>query len=228
MKAIFCYFGVFAQNVPFIKKIPFCKRFFEFFFRLFKYWFLIFVFIWEIGELRELCEKFRNFWITIDREIIFQSWRLLTPFFNFPIVQCDAICGNRQLLLLVVISWHHQQQTNNQHHSHLSEGIPGPLSLLDIVKFSNNVAVRSDHSARQALLHLHHHRHHQYDHRPRHHHHVLHGLCCSTLWSSLSLFAFVKPLRSKPPTALPMFQAFSSLQPTTDDYYDYQWLSWLS
>ena len=37
--------------------------------------------------------------------------------------------------------------------------------------------------------------------------------------SSSSLFAFVKPLKSKPPTALPTFQAFSSLPPTTDVHH---------
>jgi len=53
--------------------------------------FSIFVFIWVIGELRELCAKFWKFWIKIDREIICQSWLLLTPFFNFPIVHCMTV-----------------------------------------------------------------------------------------------------------------------------------------
>ena len=46
----------------------------------------IFVFICVIGELRELCANFGNFWINIHRKIICQSWLLLTPFYNGPIV----------------------------------------------------------------------------------------------------------------------------------------------
>ena len=100
----FLLFGGVFSKCPFYKKDSFLQEvFFEtsldlrkhpqqvfwIFFWFFKYLFLIFVFIWEIGELRELCEKFRNFWIKIDREIICQSWLLLTPFFNFPIVHCE-------------------------------------------------------------------------------------------------------------------------------------------
>ena len=37
----------------------------------------------------QLCAKFGKFWAKIHREMIGQSWLLLTQFFNFPIVQCD-------------------------------------------------------------------------------------------------------------------------------------------
>ena len=46
------------------------------------------MFIWVFGELRQLCAKFGKFWAKIHREMIGQSWLLLTPFFNFPIVHC--------------------------------------------------------------------------------------------------------------------------------------------
>ena len=45
------------------------------------------MFIWVFGELRQLCAKFGKIWAKIHREMICQSWLLLTPFFNFPIVQ---------------------------------------------------------------------------------------------------------------------------------------------
>ena len=38
-----------------------------------KYLFLIFVFIWVFGELRQLCAKFGTFWAKIHREMIRQS-----------------------------------------------------------------------------------------------------------------------------------------------------------
>ena len=57
-------------------------------FPLFKYLFLIFVLIWVIGELRELCAKFWNSMIKIHGEIISQSWPLLTLFYSGPIVEC--------------------------------------------------------------------------------------------------------------------------------------------
>ena len=99
----FLLFGGVCSKCPFYKKDFFLQEvFFEtsldlrkhpqqvfwIFFKFFKYLFSIFVFIWVIGELRELCAKFWKFWIKIDREIICQSWLLLTPFFNFPIVHC--------------------------------------------------------------------------------------------------------------------------------------------
>ena len=62
------------------------EQVFWIFFKFFKYLFSIFVFVWVNGELMELCAKFWNFWIDIHREIICQSWVLLTTFFNFPIV----------------------------------------------------------------------------------------------------------------------------------------------
>ena len=62
------------------------NRFFGFFFLFVQYLCSIYVFICVIGELRELCAKFWNFWINIHREIICQSWPLLTPFYSGPIV----------------------------------------------------------------------------------------------------------------------------------------------
>ena len=53
----------------------------------FKHMCSIFVFICVFGELRELCAKILNFWTNIHREIICQSWPLLTPFYSGPIVQ---------------------------------------------------------------------------------------------------------------------------------------------
>ena len=97
----FCYLGVFAQNAPFIKKKSFLQEdFFEtnldlsrhpqqvfwIFPPFFKYLFFIFVFIWVIGELRELCLKFWNSMIKIHGEIISQSWPLLILFYSGPIV----------------------------------------------------------------------------------------------------------------------------------------------
>ena len=46
-------------------------------FSFFKYKFSTFVFIWKIGELRELYAKFWNSMIKIHGEIIGQSWPLL-------------------------------------------------------------------------------------------------------------------------------------------------------
>ena len=109
--ALFCYLGVFAQNVCFIKKVPSLLR--EDFFDLSKhpqqtFWtFFAYstnicfqnLYFWVNGELRELYAKKLNFRIIIHREIICQSWLLLTPFFNFPIVQWlhhlseDCICN---------------------------------------------------------------------------------------------------------------------------------------
>ena len=64
-----------------------------------KYLFSLFVFVWVNGELKELCAKFWNFWIDIHKEIICQSWLLLTTFFNFPIVHC-ALVGFIRLIIL--------------------------------------------------------------------------------------------------------------------------------
>ena len=55
----------------------------------FKHMCSIFVFICVFGELRELCAKILNFWNNIHREIICQSWPLLTPFYSGPIVHCS-------------------------------------------------------------------------------------------------------------------------------------------
>ena len=47
----------------------------------------MFVFIWVIGELREVCAKFWKSLIKIHGEKICQSWPLLTSFYSGPIVQ---------------------------------------------------------------------------------------------------------------------------------------------
>ena len=75
------------------------EQVFWIFFKFFKYFFLIFVFVWLNGELMELCAKFWNFWIDIHREIICQSWLLLTTFFNFPIVQWLVILQFASILI---------------------------------------------------------------------------------------------------------------------------------
>ena len=96
----FGYLGVFAQNAPLIKKMHFARGFFEtnldlrkhpqqvfwIFSLFFKHMCSIFVFICVFGELRELCAKILNFWTNIHREIICQSWPLLTPFYSGPTV----------------------------------------------------------------------------------------------------------------------------------------------
>ena len=99
----FWYLGVFAQNVPFIKKKSILRdnfletnldlsrhpqQVFWIYISFFKYLCSIFVFICVIWEFRELYAKFWNFWISIHREIICQSWRLLTLFYSGPIVHC--------------------------------------------------------------------------------------------------------------------------------------------
>ena len=103
LNAIFCYLGVFAQNVNFLILFSFWKRiilipiltwadtpnmFFGFFSDFSNIFVWYFFFIWIFGELRELCAKFWNFWVNIHRDIICQSRLLLTPFFNCCIVQC--------------------------------------------------------------------------------------------------------------------------------------------
>ena len=68
-----------------LRKHP--EQVFWIFFSFFKYIYSIFVFICVIGELRELCAKFWNFWIKIHREKNCQSWPLFTQFYSGPIVQ---------------------------------------------------------------------------------------------------------------------------------------------
>ena len=88
-KRSFSNFGFFLQEDFFETNLDLSKhpeQVFWIFFKVFKYLFSIFVFVWVNGELMELCAKFWNFWIDIHREIICQSWLLLTTFFNFPIV----------------------------------------------------------------------------------------------------------------------------------------------
>ena len=62
------------------------QQFFWNYFSLFKSLFSIFIFIWVIGKLRELCAKFWNSMTKIHGEIFCQSWPLLTPFCSGPIV----------------------------------------------------------------------------------------------------------------------------------------------
>ena len=102
-KPFLLVFGGLCAKCPFYKKNQYCEtifwrliltcantpnRFFVLFFLFVKYMCSIFVFICVIWEFRELCAKFWNFWISIHREIICQSWQLLTLFYSGPIVHC--------------------------------------------------------------------------------------------------------------------------------------------
>ena len=123
-ECIFLLFRGVCSKCPFYKKDFFLQEdFFETnldlskhpeqvfwnFFKVFKYLFSIFVFIWLNGELRELCAKFWNFWINIHKEIICQSWLLLTQIFNFPIVHWYIwyIAASVQHLLWLWYIWYH-------------------------------------------------------------------------------------------------------------------------
>ena len=94
-------FGGLCSKCPFYKKEFFLQEdFFEtnldlskhpqqvfwIYFSFFKYLLSIFVSIWVIGKLRELCAKFWNSMIKIHREIICQSWPLLTSYYSCPIL----------------------------------------------------------------------------------------------------------------------------------------------
>ena len=76
-----------------LRKHP--EQVFWIFFSFFKYIYSIFVFICVIGELRELCAKFWNFWIKIHREKNCQSWPLFTQFYSGPIVQSHSLIAPR-------------------------------------------------------------------------------------------------------------------------------------
>ena len=52
----------------------------------------------RFGEFGELCAKFWDFWVNIRREIIGQSWLLLTPFSTFAIF--SAIVNTMLVLCL--------------------------------------------------------------------------------------------------------------------------------
>ena len=102
-KPCFLLFGGLCSKCPFYKKKSFLRedffktnldlsrhpqQVFWIFLPFFKYLLFIFVFIWVIWELRELCLKFWNSMIKIHGEIISQSWPLLTLFYSGPIVHC--------------------------------------------------------------------------------------------------------------------------------------------
>ena len=105
-KPCFLLFGGLCSKCPFYKKKSFLRedffktnldlsrhpqQVFWIFLPFFKYLLFIFVFIWVIWELRELCWKFWNSMIKIHGEIISQSWPLLTLFYSGPIVHWYAL-----------------------------------------------------------------------------------------------------------------------------------------
>jgi len=115
-KPCFLLFGGLCSKCPFYKKKSFLRedffktnldlsrhpqQVFWIFLPFFKYLLFIFVFIWVIWELRELCLKFWNSMIKIHGEIISQSWPLLTLFYSGPIV--DWCCK-----LIFWYWWYHK------------------------------------------------------------------------------------------------------------------------
>ena len=57
--------------------------------------------------MRQLCAKFCKFWAKIHREMICQSWLLLTPFFNLTIVQCIAVLLHKLLVAILAFKYSH-------------------------------------------------------------------------------------------------------------------------